>query len=405
MKKVDTIVIILDHASVTGGQAKVALESAVGLKIAGYNPIVFASVGPIDSRLTDAGVEVICLNQNDLLGHPSKLAAAAQGIWNRYAAMQLEKLLVRLPQKSTIVHVHGWAKAVSPSIAVPIRQSGLPAVYTMHDYFLLCANGGLYNYQKEKHCTLVPQSLKCCMTNCDSRCYQDKLWRLVRTAVMQHVARLNNIFSDVILITEFQKAIVAPHMRSTAKVHIVSNPIDAEDRGIKGDPASGSFLFVGRLSPEKGVFCFAEAARLANITPLFVGDGPAAEELRKRYINAKFLGWQTPARVKDLMRCARALVFPSLCYETQGLVTLEAMSLGTPSIVSDGCAARAAVEDGVTGVWFKNNDVVSLAEAIRKLMDADVVKRMSVAAYEHFWREGLTLERHVAALSRIYSSM
>jgi glycosyltransferase involved in cell wall biosynthesis len=99
------------------------------------------------------------------------------------------------------------------------------------------------------------------------------------------------------------------------------------------------------------------------------------------------------------------LVFPSRCYETQGLVTPEAMSLGTPSIVSDGCAARAAVEDSVTGVWFKNNDVVSLAEAIRKLMDDDVVERMSVAAYEHFWREAPTLERHVAALSRIYSDM
>ena len=86
------IVIAVDHASVTGGQAKVALESALGLKRAGYNPIVFAAAAPVDPRLAEEGVEVVCLDQPDLLGNASKAAAALQGTWNFRAAAELEKL-------------------------------------------------------------------------------------------------------------------------------------------------------------------------------------------------------------------------------------------------------------------------------------------------------------------------
>ena len=146
------IVIAIDHASITGGQAKVALDSALGLKRAGYNPIVFAAVAPVDPRLIEEGVEVVCLDQADLLGNSSKFVAAFQGAWNFRAAKELRRLLSRLPSERTIVHVHGWAKALSASIAQPIRQSGLPCVYTMHEYFMFCGNGGFYDFQSGRVC-------------------------------------------------------------------------------------------------------------------------------------------------------------------------------------------------------------------------------------------------------------
>ena len=58
-----TIVICFDHASITGGQAKVAFDSAVGLKRQGHRPIVFAAAGPISPQLEDAGIETVCLDQ------------------------------------------------------------------------------------------------------------------------------------------------------------------------------------------------------------------------------------------------------------------------------------------------------------------------------------------------------
>lgn len=400
-----TVVILFDHAAVTGGQAKVAFDSAVGLKRAGHRPIVFAAAGPVSPMLAEHGIETICLDQKDLVGNPSKVAAAMQGIWNLSAARALRDLLARLPRASTIVHVHGWAKALSPSIAVPIRRSGLPAVYTIHEYFQFCPNGGFYNYQRHHVCKLKPLSVECWATNCDSRSYGRKLWRNARLSVAEHVARLPEVFSHYIAISDFQQAIVAPLVPRAATLLRIDNPVSVPDMGPKPDPASGDIVFVGRLSPEKGAFVYAEAARRAGLRPIFVGDGPIAGEIARRYPEARLLGWHDADGVRAAMRSARALVFPSLWYEGQPLTVLEAQGLGVPVIVSDACAGRESVENGVTGLWFKSQDVADLTRALEAMRDDRLVAAMSHAAYEAFWRKPPTLDLHVERITQLYDQM
>ena len=72
-----TVVLVIDHAAMKGGQARVAFDSAIGLKRRGHEPIIFAAVGPIDPELASAGIRTICLGQSDLIGNHSPLAAAA----------------------------------------------------------------------------------------------------------------------------------------------------------------------------------------------------------------------------------------------------------------------------------------------------------------------------------------
>jgi len=400
-----TIVICVDHAYVSGGQSKVAIESALGLKAAGARVVFFAACGPVDPRLAAAGIETVCLGQHDILGNPSRLDAARQGIWNRQAAKALAETLDHLSYDNTIVHVHGWAKALSPAIARPIQAAGLPAVYTMHEFFLHCPNGGFYNFQKSEVCALRPMSAACWATNCDSRNYPFKLWRNARQFVAEHVAHLAETFSDILLLSDLQEKVLATCLPKDAAIHRVTNPVEAEPLGHKEDPTSGDFLFVGRLSAEKGAFLFAEAAQRAGVTPVFVGDGPIAGELRERFPQARLLGWKTPSEVRDAMRAARALVFPSLWYETFGLTALEAKAMGTPTIVADGCAAREAVEDGVTGLWFRSGDVDSLASAIRELQNDAVIARMSREAYDSYWAAPASLERHVGETLAVYDAM
>ena len=262
-----TIVICFDHAAITGGQAKVAFDSAVGLKQQGHRPIVFAAAGPVSPQLEENGIETVCLDQKDLIGNPSKVAAAVQGVWNVPAAKALGKLLASLPRERTIVHVHGWAKALSPSIAGPIVRSGLPAIYTIHEYFQFCPNGGFYNYQHHHVCKLKPLSAACWTTNCDSRSAARKVWRNLRLTVAKHVAHLPEVFADYITISDFQQDIVAPLVPKGARLHRVDNPVSVPDLGPKPDPTAGEIIFVGRLSPEKGAFVFAEAARKAGLRP------------------------------------------------------------------------------------------------------------------------------------------
>jgi glycosyltransferase involved in cell wall biosynthesis len=400
-----TVVICVDHAYVSGGQSKVAIESAMGLAAAGMRVIFFAACGPVDERLAAAGVETVCLGQHDILGNPSRLDAARQGVWNGQAAAALAQTLSPLPRENTLVHVHGWAKALSPAIAKPIQASRLPAVYTMHEFFLHCPNGGFYNFQTNEVCALKPMSLACWKTNCDSRNYPFKLWRNARLFVAQHVAHLAETFGDILLLSDLQEKVLQSCLPKRAVIHRVTNPVEAEPLGRKEDPKSGDFLFVGRLSAEKGAFLFAEAAQRVGVTPVFIGDGPIADELRARFPQARLLGWRAPAQAREAMRAARALVFPSLWYETFGLTALEAKAMGTPTIVADGCAAREAVEDGVTGLWFKSGNVDSLASAMRELQNDAVIVEMSNKAYDAYWAAPATLERHVAETRAVYDRM
>jgi len=400
-----TIVICVDHAATTGGQAKVAADSAIGLKRQGHRPILFAAAGPVAPELETAGVEVVCLGQNDLNRNASKLAAAMQGIWNAGAARALGDLLAKLPPERTIIHVHGWATALSAAIAAPIRASGLPAICTFHEYFLFCPNGGFYNFNSQTICHLTPLSLSCLATNCNSNSHTRKLWQAARLATARYIARLPNVFSDAITISQTQSDIIASYLPKHIHLHRLSNPVAVVDLGPKPDPTAGEILYIGRLSSEKGPFLFCEAARRIGLTPTLIGDGPHKERLAQEYPEAHLLGWKSGRELHDLMRGARALVFPSLWYEGQPLTVLEAKAMGVPVIVSDICAGRDEVIDGVTGLWFKGGDADDLGRALIAMRDDARVAAMSEASYSTYWAEPLTLERHATGLVSIYHKM
>ncbi len=397
-----TVVICVDHGHVNGGQSKVAIASAIALRNAGARVIFFAACGPLDPRLATAGVTTICLGQRDILENPSRFAAARQGIWNTLAAEKLAETLARCAGERAIVHVHGWAKALSPSIAAPIRASGLPAVYTMHEFFFDCPNGGFYNFPKGEACPLEPMSLACWTTNCDLRSYAHKVWRNARGFVARHVAHLRETFGDIVLLSELQACVLQTSLPGGARIHRVTNPVEATPCGRKVDPTRGDFLFVGRLSPEKGPFLFAQAAQRAGVRPVFIGDGPIAADVRARCPEARLLGWLAPEAAQAEMRAARALVFPSLWHETFGLTALEAKAAGTPTIVADGCAAREAVADGVTGRWFRSGSVEALASAIVELKNDAVIAEMSRNAYDSYWAAPASLERHLEQTLAVY---
>jgi glycosyltransferase involved in cell wall biosynthesis len=398
------VVIVADHGHINGGQAKVAIDSAIGLARRGHRVSFFTAVGPIDPRLAEAGVETTSLEQLDIAsagGFSGQMRFLAQTMWNGKARRKLAETLAGLDPSDTVVHVHAWAKALSPSIGRAIADARLAAVYTMHEFFLVCPNGGFYDYPRAESCRRVPMSMACVSVNCDARSYPRKVMRLGRHLLLDHVSAFKDAIRHYVMISNLQMEAARPYMPEGAKFHLVSNPIDAQNLGRK--PAPGAdFLYVGRLSTEKGPAHFCEAARRAGISPLIAGDGPLGHETRARYPEARFLGWQSPDQVRDLMRACRALVFPSVWYEGQPLTVYEALATGTPVIVSDACAGREAVVDGENGLWFRSQDPDSLAAALNRLKDDDLAARMSHNAYEHYWTAPLTIDRHLDAIEDVY---
>lgn len=395
------VVLVADHAYINGGQAKVAIESALGLAGRGHDVTFFAAVGPVDKRLSEAGIKIVCMEQDDISTASSQLAFLRQTMWNSQALEALRAVLGQLPRGESVVHVHAWAKALSPSIGKALKESGLPVVYTMHEFFLVCPNGGFYDYRLAEPCTRKPLSAACLSVNCDARTYPRKLLRVGRQILLDRFSGLKDAIGDLITISDLQYEVSAPYLPEHVRHHRVDNPVDVTDPG-EPDRAGGTYLFAGRVSREKGIEHFCEGARLAGVRPVIAGDGDLADELRARYPEAEFLGWQSPENLRKLIRDARVLVFPSVWYEGQPLTVYEALALGTPVIVSDVCAGREGVRDGETGFWFHSADPQSLAQALRKMADDDVALDMARAAYRRYWDKPMTLERHVMAIEAVY---
>lgn len=397
------VIIINDFAYVNGGASKVALDCALGLVGKVDTVFLFTAVGPMMPELSANGVRVLCTNQHEIASDPSRLRAAQQGFWNYVAAQEMKKLLGTLNTEDTIIHVHGWTKALSSSpIRVAIDKS-FKVICTLHDYFTACPNGGFFNYQTASICTLNPLSLACIKSSCDARSYTQKIWRVARQAIQRKIGLIPDGIKHFVAVSDFSCNILAPHLPINAKIYRIDNPINFKKESPADIASNKAFIMIGRLSKEKGVYLFANAAQELSVDANVVGDGPCAAELRQKFPSLNYSGWLHSEEVKQVLKNARCLVLPSLCYETQGLVVLEAAALGIPAIVPDTSAARDLVVDGKTGLWFKGGDEKDLTEKMRYLSeDGRFAARLGQAAYEHFWQAPPTLDRHVEKIMETY---
>lgn len=396
------IIVINDFAHVTGGADQVALAGAIALSERDYEVYFFAAVTPVSDELRKSKVKVVCLGQPDILRDPQRLRAGVRGLWNVEASRRLEDLLANCNNTNTIVHIHSWTKALTSSVVNVSIKRGFSVVLTLHDYFLACPNGGFFNYQKGRVCHERPLSPQCLLMNCDSRSYKQKLWRAGRQLIQQKLGKLPQGISDFIVVSEFSKKILSPFLPEDARFHYIDNPICMPKREPAIVEGSDVFCYVGRLAAEKGPQLFARAASQLCVKASFIGEGPMRREIQSLYPDAFMPGWVSRQELMSSLASARALVFPSLWYETLGLSVLEAAALGVPAIVASETAASCGVEDGVTGLLFRNGDLSDLKAKIQVMRQPLYAKAMGSAAYRRYWAKPMTLDNHVEQLDSCY---
>lgn len=135
---------------------------------------------------------------------------------------------------------------------------------------------------------------------------------------------------------------------------------------------------VGRVVYEKGFHILIEAAEIlrkeqANVRFIVAGKGPLLHEYRalvkeKKLDNhIQFIGYVTDDERNQLFHLSEIVVFPSL-YEPFGIVALEGMTVGKPTIVTNTGGLQTIVEDSVSGIKVRPNDVLHLVEKISILL-------------------------------------
>ena len=336
------VIVVNDHLYADGGADVVALSSAEQLAAAGTPVTLFVADALRPDDRTERKARLVCTGQSDLLHDPLPGRAALQGLWNLTAARKMRALLAEHDPADTVVHLHSWTKSMSSSVVREVRDAGFALVCTLHDYFSICPTGALYNFQSNGICRLDPMSGQCIRTHCDARRYSHKLYRVARHVVQSGWGGLPGDLREFIVVSRFSEAILRPHLPADARVVHVRNPIEIEPAPATDVSANRAMVIVARPSRQKGVELFLHACELAEVDAVCIGDGPERVELEGRFPKARFTGQLNRAAVSHEMRKARALVLPSLWYETQGLVVDEAAALGVPAIVADRCGRRMA---------------------------------------------------------------
>ncbi|MCP4702973.1 MAG: glycosyltransferase, partial [candidate division Zixibacteria bacterium] len=217
------------------------------------------------------------------------------------------------------------------------------------------------------------------------------------------VSRIPDDVKHYISISDFSQNILREYLPDDATVYDVANPVFVnQQESLDFNKRSNNFISIGRLTPEKGLFLLAEALRKANCNAIFVGDGECRGELEEKYPEIKITGWVSHEKVNEYIRAARALVLPSLWYETQGLVVAEAAANGVAAIVPDSSAARDMVIDRKTGQWFEGGSLDNLTKALINLNKPKTAAVMGQNAYDEFWIDPPTIEKHINRLNDVY---
>jgi glycosyltransferase involved in cell wall biosynthesis len=334
----------------------------------------------------------------------SRLGLAADVLWSRKTYQEVRELVSAW--RPDVAHFHNIFPLISPSAYDACHAEGIPVVQTLHNYRLLCAAGTLL--RDGKVCELCVGHLP--FPAVRFNCYRgSRSQSVVMAAALGGHSALGTWRRKVdayIALTEFGRQMFVrgglPANRLFVRPNAVESP--AEVARYSGP---NSAIFVGRLSPEKGIGILLDAwEHLSDLRLTVVGNGPLLPQIRERVgrdlPHVEIAGEVPHEEVLRMIHSAGMLVFPSVWYEGLPYVALEAIAAGVPVVASDLGAQAEVITDGINGLLFASGDAGSLGAAVRRLHGSpELAYRLSEGARRVFL-ERYSADRSYEQLIEVY---
>jgi glycosyltransferase involved in cell wall biosynthesis len=328
-------------------------------------------------------------------GGISMARAAAGAIWSRSSMDRLRRLVER--HRPDVVHVHNVFPSLSPAVLRAVPPS-VPLVMTLHNYRLTCLPGNLFRDGAVCEDCLGRAPIPGVVHGC----YRGSVPASAVVATSLQIHRLARTFDRVDLFLAVSEFVRQQHLRigvDAARIVVKRNFAWRSDR--RQGPG-GSFLYAGRLAPEKGLENLLRAWSRVPAALEIVGEGP--DELRLRSIaspNVTFRATVPGDEAAAIIRRARAIVIPSEWYEPAPRTIVEAYAAGVPVLASRIGGLPELVEDGRTGYLIEPGSAQAWATAAMRLCDDRHSNELGANA-ARLWNERFGPEPAIGALEDAY---
>jgi glycosyltransferase involved in cell wall biosynthesis len=303
---------------------------------------------------------------NDIIKGMHAIQIGLKTLWNQQTYRELRALIRQ--KRPDVVHFQNTFPLVSPAAYYAAHQENKPVIQTLQNYRLLCPGATFYRNGRTCEDCL---GKRVAWPGVVHGCYRQNKLASSTVALMltgHHLLRTwTNLVDRYIAVTNFNREKLIQGGLPAEKIVIKPN-------FIYPDPGAGTYsrpeaIFVGRLTPEKGVATLLSAWKILNgKTPLkIVGEGPLETEVcaaQKAGLKVEWLGQIRPEEVLHLMKGSNFLVFPSEWYEGFPRTIVEAFACGLPVIGSQLGSMSEIIENYRTGLFFQPGNAGHLADRV-----------------------------------------
>lgn len=309
-----------------------------------------------------------------------------------------------------VVHIHNLHFAIGPWLIRRIkRKLKLPIVMTLHNFRLLCPSATFIINDKLDTCSLRDSFPYSAIWK---RAYHNSFlltfW-LAFTNWFHGIIGTWNLIDRYITLNSFSKSLFLENKLSISKEKFVVKANAIEDFGVSIVERTNRFLFVGRLSEEKGILSITQLAKKMGFFLEIIGDGPLSQVIKDEVLtceNIYFRGAQEKDIVIKSMKFCTALIFPSIWFEGMPITILEAFSTGTPVIASNLGAMANMIVDGENGLLVTVNDKDEWESKISQWINLSNIKKLKFSeSARKSYIDNYTLETNRKNLIEIYNSV